>query len=88
MSDCLCHSGREAAMVVLSPKVWCDPCIAPLVKALNDGDVPTVASCCGHGDRDGSIVLADGRELVIRPFVPFDGVLYEQQALRSRVSVA
>lgn len=58
-------------MTVLRPKVWCDPCLAPLVKALNDGGLPTVASCCGHGKRDGSVVLADGRELVIREFVPF-----------------
>lgn len=50
--------------------VWCDPCIAPLVKALNDGGLPTVASCCGHGKRSGSIVLADGCELTIGTFDP------------------
>lgn len=67
------HSpNREAAMVVVQPGVWCDPCLVPLVKALNDGGLPTVASCCGHGKQDGSIVLADGRELLIRPFVPFN----------------
>ena len=86
------HPNREAAMVVVRekadgvPAVWCDPCLVDLVKALNDGGVPTVASCCGHGQRDGSIILADDRELVIRPFIPFDGVLYEQQRERSRVS--
>lgn len=72
---------REAAMIVLDPGtperlgrdgVWCDPCIAPLVKALNDGGIRTVASCCGHGKNDGSIVLADGRELVIRQFEPYE----------------
>lgn len=47
---------------------WCcDPCIAPLVKALNDGGLPTVASCCGHGERPGKIALKDGRELFIMP---------------------
>lgn len=55
----------------LFPTVWCDPCIAPLVRALNEGGIGTVASCCGHGEQDGSIVLRDGRELLIRPFVPF-----------------
>ena len=42
-----------------------DLCIAPIVRALNEGGVATVASCCGHGRMDGTIVLADGRELVI-----------------------
>ena len=72
-------------MVVLSEKVWCDPCIAPLVKALNEGGIATVASCCGHGERNGSICLADGRELLIRTFTPHD-VLYAEAADRSRIS--
>ncbi len=68
------HPNREAAMVVVErdadgvPTVWCDPCIEPLVRALNAGGVRTIASCCGHGKRDGSVVLADGRDLVITKF--------------------
>ena len=66
-------------MAVVYPGVWCDPCIAPLVKALNESDLPvvpsrlnpdgirTLASCCGHGVRPGRISLADGRELLILP---------------------
>ena len=45
--------------------VQIDYCIAPLVKALNQGNIPTVASCCGHGRISGVISLQDGRELVI-----------------------
>ena len=62
---------REAAMVVIrhdedgKPTVWCDPEIADLVRALNDGGVATVASCSGHGHRPGNIMLADGRVLVV-----------------------
>lgn len=72
--------GREWAMVVIEPStpdskgIWCDPCLVPLVKALNDGGLRTVASCCGHRVRDGSIiVIVDGQEweLLVRPFVPF-----------------
>lgn len=71
--------GREAAMVEAYPGAWCDPCIAPLVKALNESDLPsvpsrlnpdgirTVASCCGHGKWPGKIALADGRELFVLP---------------------
>lgn len=68
------HEEREAAMVVLQrrnegriskPAIWCDPCLAPLIKALNDGGLPTVASCCGHGHRPGDVMLADGRTLLV-----------------------
>lgn len=44
-----------------------DSCIAPIVKALNEAGVTTVACCCGHGKRPGMISLADGRELFIVP---------------------
>ena len=43
-----------------------DKCIAPIVKALNDAKIYTRASCCGHGKQDGSIILHDGRELIIK----------------------
>lgn len=72
------HENREAAMVTVAPWVWCDPCLAPLVKAINDSpDMPvtisrrsghplrTLASCCGHGKAPGRITLADGRELLL-----------------------
>jgi hypothetical protein len=71
-----CAIDREAKMVVLErdasgkARIWCDPCIAPLVKALNDAGIRTIASCCGHGKDNGSVILADGRELLIRRFDP------------------
>lgn len=43
-----------------------DRCIAPIVQALNDAGIATIASCCGHGKIEGSIILADGREMLIR----------------------
>lgn len=64
-------------MVTIAPGVWCDPCIAPIVRALHESDLPTVpsrhnpegirtvASCCGHGRFPGRIDLADGRVLLI-----------------------
>lgn len=70
------HENREAAMVVIDPGtperngrdgIWCDPCLVPLIKALNDGSIRTVASCCGHGQHVGWVMLADGRDLVIAP---------------------
>lgn len=74
------HANREAAMTVIArddngtPTAWCDPCLAPLIEALNAGGIPTVASCCGHDgrgsdglqtDAPGWIVLSDGRTLTI-----------------------
>lgn len=42
-----------------------DSCISDIVNALNNGDVHTAASCCGHGKRAGEIILHDGRRLLI-----------------------
>lgn len=64
---CTTSPSREAAMVVVKPGVWCDPCIASIVAALNYGGHPTVASCCGHGSQPGRITLADGRTLTLTP---------------------
>lgn len=44
-----------------------DECIKPLVKALNDSGLETIASCCGHGRTNGNIALRDGREIIIAP---------------------
>lgn len=45
-----------------------DFCIAHIIAALNAGNITTLASCCGHGDITGSIILDDGRELVVRKY--------------------
>lgn len=51
------HGGKQ--------QVGVDPCIAGIVHALNAGGMPTVASCCGHGHRPGTVILRDGRELFV-----------------------
>ena len=43
-----------------------DRCIAPIVKALQEGGIDMRASCCGHGKTDGRIDLQDGRILIIK----------------------
>lgn len=50
-----------------------DRCIFAIVAALNEAGILTAASCCGHGKGPGSIVLQDGRELVIRKFAAGPG---------------
>lgn len=68
----MCVQGIEAVQVMLArPKsdgrthADVDPCIAPLVQALNNAGIQTIACCCGHGKRPGNIVLEDGRELIV-----------------------
>lgn len=60
-----CHLNREERMVPLEGGGCCDPCIEPIIRALNAAGIKTIASCCGHGFMHGSIVLADKRELII-----------------------
>lgn len=43
-----------------------DFCIADIVAALNAANIRTMTSCCGHGIMEGSIILEDGRELIVR----------------------
>lgn len=40
-----------------------DRCIAPIIKALNDGGVTTIGCCCGHREQTGYIHLTGGRYL-------------------------
>lgn len=43
------------------PTVFCDPCIAPWVRALNQYGFRTLASCCGH-DRTKPIITYETDE--------------------------
>ena len=62
---------KHQVCMPINGRVQCiDRCIHQIVAALNAGGVRTIASCCGHGQRDGSILLEDGRDLVIRRFSP------------------
>lgn len=84
------YPNRERAMTVLerdnqgTPTVFCDPCISPLIKALNDGGIKTVASCCGHGKRTGSVVLRDGRCLVITKDLEQHNKIFAQLGLEDQ----
>lgn len=42
-----------------------DWCIHKIVAALNAGNIVTTASCCGHRNIPGNIILEDGRVLAI-----------------------
>ena len=57
----LSHTGR--ARLVRKP---IDRCIAPIVRALQAEGLDMLGSCCGHGQADGEILLADGRTLVVK----------------------
>ena len=42
-----------------------DFCLADIVDSLNKGGIKTRGSCCGHGAAKGTIILNDGRQLLI-----------------------
>lgn len=44
-----------------------DRCMAPIIKALNEGGIATEGCCCGHGKTTGHISLSDERILGIYP---------------------
>lgn len=65
-----CNQDREKKMVRVGKKtngnyIFCDPCIVPIIKALNEGGIETMASCCGHGRRPGVIIFSDDTWLTI-----------------------
>ena len=61
----MCKQGDTVVMPIGGRVYDIDRCIHHLVAALNAGGVRTVASCCGHGNRPGCIILEDGRELFV-----------------------
>lgn len=52
-------------MAVKGRRVDVDFCIADIVASLNAGGITTIASCCGHGELEPSILLEDGRRIWI-----------------------
>ncbi len=69
----MCKLGTDTEVILCVPRengmetVKVDSCIAKIIQALNNFNIQTVASCCGHGNRPGRISLADGRELYVLP---------------------
>ena len=57
----------KAKLKTRKMEAYVDSCIAPIIEALNNAGIRTLASCCGHRNIPGSVVLEDGRELVIFP---------------------
>ncbi len=57
----LSHNGKQRWKMA-----QIDACIAPIVKALQEGGIDMRGSCCGHGEVDGTINLQDGRILIIK----------------------
>lgn len=56
----LSHNGTDYRKIV-----GVDACLVPLIEALNNAGISTVASCCGHGKKAANIILSDGRELFL-----------------------
>ena len=63
----MCKHGDTVPMPIGGRVVRIDACISQLVAALNcGGNIITRASCCGHGNRHGNIILElYGKELYL-----------------------
>lgn len=61
----MCKHGTTVPMPINGRVRDIDHCIAYMVAALNAANITTIASCCGHGHRPGTIILEDGRWLFI-----------------------
>ena len=70
----LSHTGKR-----YMKEVPIDRCIAPIIKALNDAGIETIASCCGHEKGHGTIDLVDGRRIMIIKAEYFDDALKESE---------
>jgi hypothetical protein len=60
-----------------------DKCIAPIIRALNDGGIKTIGSCCGHGKRLGDIALETGQWLIITPDKKIHDKIIKENLLKS-----
>ncbi|MFA5015377.1 MAG: hypothetical protein WC549_07545 [Actinomycetota bacterium] len=83
----MCKWGTEKTVKLYKAKkfsrriyIEVDRCIADIVQALNDAKIPTTFSCCGHLKGNGSILLEDGRELIIKKWVLPDDKIRAGQA--------
>jgi len=62
----MCKQGNEKQIKLTDGTIKsCDECIQSIVQLFNDYGLQTTASCCGHEKQNGSIVLKDGREIMI-----------------------
>lgn len=62
----MCVQGNEIDIKLTDGRIKsCDACIQPIVQLFNDYGMQTMASCCGHGKQNTSIILCDGREVLI-----------------------
>jgi len=62
-----CGSYEHCVLMPIGSRVRSiDICVSDIVAALNCAtSTKTIASCCGHGKRFGSVLLEDGRQLLV-----------------------
>jgi len=75
----MCKWGIDKEITLCKPlpiskkkKIKVDACIAPLVQALNDYGIETIACCCGHGKTGFSYIRIHPKNLL---FTVFDDTL-------------
>lgn len=64
----MCKWGNTTVVEINGAPRGIDTCIVPIIKALNDAGITTIASCCGHGKQPGSIGLKGSKEIRLFTF--------------------
>lgn len=57
-----------------------DACIVDIVEALQAGGIDMRASCCGHNEGPGEILLQDGRRLLVM----MDGHILSERSVHEK----
>ncbi len=85
----MCEWGNTTKVKLSKPQrgseyIDVDECISSIVQALNIAGIETVASCCGHGNLLGNIILKDNRVIEIHPDF---NIWIEQQKANNTVNI-
>lgn len=63
---CECGTYEHQILIPVNNKVVAvDYCISGIVAGLNAAGIKTTGSCCGHGHTPATVILEDGRWIVV-----------------------
>lgn len=57
MGKRMCDKRSTVHVLLRGKPVRVDPCIRDLLREMNDNEIQTLGSCCGHGKRSMSVVV-------------------------------
>lgn len=52
--------GKMNCCISITKEICCDKCVADEIKYLRSNGINTIASCCGHGNKELAILIVRG----------------------------